>query len=983
MPAAAVHPSREVLAAFGSGQLADQAASTVSQHLEQCATCTALVADLEPDSFAAKLEHAKPSGSSIPPGRGSTRVSGLSGMGKNSSPAGAPVPELPIELAEHAKFRIIRELGRGGMGVVYLAEHKFMGKQVALKVLNPAVLDSPDALPRFLKEVRAAAQLDHPNIVHAHDAEQAGNLHFLMMEFVEGTDLAKLVKQKGPRSVSFGCYFARQAALGLQHAHEKGMTHRDIKPHNLMVTPKGQVKVLDFGLARVRSEGRNGGGLTAADSFMGTPEYVAPEQATDARQADIRSDIYSLGCTLYYLLTGRPPFREDTVVKTVLAQISKVPQPLHEIRPEIPAELSALVDKMLAKDPANRFQTPGEVAKLLLPFIKREAKGEAAAAFPEGVVSPVKRAALEGEKPEAAPAWKRPSLLAGAAVAVLVLILGGLWASGVFKVKTKDGIIVLENLPPDVEVTVDGGMVTLQTINGEPFAISIAAGKKTRLQVKKDGFTTFGEEVEIDAGGRRFIAVRLEPLPIAAPIPIVKNVKKTDYDAIATGKWIAVLEGEMDLENKSVFIPDQKAGDVILRARVKKVSGQNLSLSLRRDEERPPKQGYSAWFNGGDWFGIGKSSDGWKDLVDWHAPTDFEDFFEFAFSAIGDTLTIYADGKLIGEVRDSDYRGGSLLIAAVRGRSLFQNVEIMILDKPAPPTLAGQDLVLDLGAGVKMPLVRIKAGTFLMGSPGSDKDAPANEKPQHEVKITRDFFLGKFDVTRQDFARFVEEENYKTDAEQNGQGGWGYNAANNPLEQRAQFTWRDPGFEQTGRHPVVNVSWNDANAFCRWLSKRTGRRCELPTEAQWEYACRAGTTTRYFTGDDSGRLKGYANIADETLKSMAINWTSARYYISFADGFPFTSPVEAMKPNPWGLHDMTGNVWQWCSDWYVEKYYEYSPSADPPGPEVPDKGDVRVRRGGSWYCGPRFWRSAARLNLFGQPGTCFYDCGFRISIRID
>ncbi len=239
------------------------------------------------------------------------------------------------------------------MGVIYLAEHRVLEKAVALKVINPAVLDNPDALARFHAEARAAAQLDHPNIARAHDADQAGKLHFLVMEYVEGLSLAQLVEKKGPLPVAHACHYVRQAALGLQHASDKGMVHRDIKPQNLMVAPRSVVKVLDFGLARLRSERKGKPGLTQADAFMGTPEYVAPEQATDARTADTRADIYSLGCTLYSLLTGRPPFVEDTLVKLVLAHIEKEPQPLHELRPDVPPELSAVVAKMLAKDPRS------------------------------------------------------------------------------------------------------------------------------------------------------------------------------------------------------------------------------------------------------------------------------------------------------------------------------------------------------------------------------------------------------------------------------------------------------------------------------------------------------------------------------------------------------------------------------------------------------------------------------------------------------
>jgi hypothetical protein len=191
--------------------------------------------------------------------------------------------------------------------------------------------------------------------------------------------------------------------------------------------------------------------------------------------------------------------------------------------------------------------------------------------------------------------------------------------------------------------------------------------------------------------------VGLEPSSVATPrhardaargnsAEFTPNVNKADYDTIATGKWISVLKEVTELQDGTVFVPGQEAGDVIIRARAKKVVGQNLFIALRRDEERPPKRGYSAWFGGGNWFGIYKFGEGPNDLVQWRASTSFDDYFEFAFSAVGEMLTVYADGKRIGEVRHSDFRLGSLSIGAKSGRSLFQNVEIMILDKPVPTT---------------------------------------------------------------------------------------------------------------------------------------------------------------------------------------------------------------------------------------------------------------------------------------------------------
>jgi serine/threonine protein kinase len=399
MPDAAMHPSARELFAFSQGQLSEAAARTVANHLEACSSCRAAVPRSPSDSFPRTAGSAKPGSSSLPPGKTAAWGGGPPPLPPKPPATTVASLDLPPELANQGKYRILRELGRGGMGVVYQAQHTVMDRTVALKVINPSVLAHPDALPRFQGEVRAAARLDHEHIVRAHDAEQMGNLHLLVMEFVEGMSLSELVQQKGPLPVPHACHYARQAALGLQHAFEQGMVHRDVKPQNLMVTPRGTVKILDFGLARMRSERGPSGGLTEVGSFMGTADYVSPEQATDARNADVRADTYSLGCTLYFLLTGRPPFVEDTAVKLVLAHIEKEARPLHEVRPDVPRDLSALVARMLAKDPAQRFQTPIEVAQALVAFTKPGSKPSMGAVPPPlpDVGAPGTRTAISGD----------------------------------------------------------------------------------------------------------------------------------------------------------------------------------------------------------------------------------------------------------------------------------------------------------------------------------------------------------------------------------------------------------------------------------------------------------------------------------------------------------------------------------------------------------------------------------------------------------
>jgi WD40 repeat protein/serine/threonine protein kinase len=267
------------------------------------------------------------------------------------------------------KYRLLSRVGSGGMGSVYLCEHIIMRRKVALKVLPKSQADDPAALDRFFREARAVAALDHPNIVRAHDIDREEKLHFLVMEYVDGSSLHDIVKRFGAMDVMRACHYIAQAALGLQHAHEAGLVHRDIKPGNLLVDRAGTVKILDMGLARFFHDEQDH--LTQqydANAVLGTADYLAPEQVTDSHAADIRADIYSLGVTFYYLLAGTGPFQDGSIAQKLIWHQTRQPKPIRSIRPEVPDELNAVLDKMMAKDPGMRYQRPFEVADALAPW---------------------------------------------------------------------------------------------------------------------------------------------------------------------------------------------------------------------------------------------------------------------------------------------------------------------------------------------------------------------------------------------------------------------------------------------------------------------------------------------------------------------------------------------------------------------------------------------------------------------------------------
>ncbi len=272
------------------------------------------------------------------------------------------------------KYKLLDVLGAGGMGAVFKAESSTLRRPVALKVLAASLNESTVARARFEREIRASAQVNHPNIVRAIDADHSGNRVFLVMEYFSGPDLKALLKQHTRLPIDFSCECIRQAALGLQHAHDQGLVHRDVKPSNLLVTKQPEtgeplVKVLDLGLARISHDGSSSGDMTRVGQIMGSPDFMSPEQAMDSKSADHRSDIYSLGMTLFYLIAGELPYDGDNVMEKLLSRINVDAPPLSRYCPEAPPILVHIVSRMLHRDPTQRFQSAGEVAAILGTFV--------------------------------------------------------------------------------------------------------------------------------------------------------------------------------------------------------------------------------------------------------------------------------------------------------------------------------------------------------------------------------------------------------------------------------------------------------------------------------------------------------------------------------------------------------------------------------------------------------------------------------------
>jgi serine/threonine protein kinase len=432
-------PSREKLLQYSQGTLSGDQQNALNSHLDDCRVCQATIMTLDgiDDTVTGGLRMPPSSESVLAEPQLQNALLAAMSLPEKMRTAGADAkqaaPAMPEMLGE---YRLLEELGRGGMGHVYKALHTKLDRVVAMKVLPRSRVGDPKAIARFEREIKVVARLSHPNIVQAYDARELDGMPVLVMEFVDGLDLAEIVRRVGPLPVAEACELVRQTAMALQCAYEHGLVHRDVKPSNVMLARSGDVKLLDLGLARFHAEDDRGISptpgseeMTGAGHVMGTVDYVAPEQAFDSRAVDIRADLYSLGCTLYKLLSGHAPFDgigHQRPWEKLNAHLNEPVPPIRQFVPNLPKRLIAILDRLLAKDPADRFSTPAETAEALasccagadLRTLLRRAEAASPSSRPLGA-----NRDQGGDSPLRLAASRRWKYIVRAAV--LVLALGG------------------------------------------------------------------------------------------------------------------------------------------------------------------------------------------------------------------------------------------------------------------------------------------------------------------------------------------------------------------------------------------------------------------------------------------------------------------------------------------------------------------------------------------------------------------------------
>lgn len=544
-------PDHRSLAAYAVGNVPPEQLDEIARHLGDCPGCLQTLETLLPaaDTLVAALRAPPLSSPFLAEAECRAALEEIARLcPAPNSPAAVSAP-----LGSIREYELLAEIGHGGMGTVYRALHTHLNRIVALKVLPPERLADPQAVARFRQEMRVVGQLDHPHIVRAFDAGQHESTHYLVLEFADGIDLSTLAQRIGPLPIADACELVRQAAEGLEYAHRRQLVHRDIKPSNLLLTLDGQLKILDFGLALLWGDQKPHEELTSTGQVMGTVDYMAPEQIQDTHGVDIRADLYSLGCTLFKLLTGSAPFsgpQYRTSYQKMQGHVQDASAPIGQLRPDVPETLAALVARLLSKDPAARFATPGELAQALAPFAggadlpglaQRAADPAAPPATPVALTQTSLSSAAETDPNAHSPA-STPTVLAPAPTApsrrrwLTVAAAAALMLLGVvIYLQTGEGTVEVTINEPDAKIEIDGREPKLVVdAPGGKLTITVPAGRR-ELLVSKPGFEAETQRFRLVRGGKVSLEVVLKPLgELVQAAPAVVKPKPADEPATAS-----------------------------------------------------------------------------------------------------------------------------------------------------------------------------------------------------------------------------------------------------------------------------------------------------------------------------------------------------------------------------------------------------------------------------------------------------------------
>ena len=868
------------------------------------------------------------------------------------------------------KYQILEKIGAGGMGQVYKAYHSGTGRVVAIKVILSKSKIDPEVIRRFEREVKAAAKLVHQNIITVFDADQINGRVFMVMEYIKGNDLAEIILKKGKLSVVESVKYIIQTANGLKYAHDQGVIHRDIKPGNIIVGTDGSVKIVDMGLAKIETDSNQEdiSMLTGATSIMGTVDFMSPEQGFSSRDVDARADIYSLGATLFYLLTGKFMYAGNSAFAKLLAHRESPIPSLCSARPGIPIELGNLFTKMVAKNAVDRFQSMAEVILALSSLGNQDVKtthfdrssivetlidGAAVTmAVKEVNILSAKEPAKEPVKEPITPdVVLKPSLIKSTiqklykpkavvvAVAILVITLVFVFF-----------VLIKPNLNEESD---DQREVVLRLKQEDDKAKQLEV---VRLKEEKEAKAK-QDKIDLEDSSRE-IELDLVLIPVGK---FMMGDPGTDHEVLITKsffmgrhevtqeQWKKVMGNNPSAKTKGPTLPVTDVSwndcqEFIRRLNDKTNGGYRLPTEAEWEYACRAKTTTKYFYGdiitksdanyGGAAGAVIKQVGSYKPnafgLYDMHG--NVWEWCNDWYGRYSSDAEINPVGPLSGTTRvlrggsfnDSDaYFRSSYRIYVAPGHRPFDsglrlartNLSAVGSTTPKVVIPAATKLLVapfteakakeiqkqvakaltkeveekeDLGKEVKIDLVLIPAGRFMMGDPGKD----------HEVTITQPFYMAKYEVTQ---------------------------------EQWESVMGSNPSTKTKGaKLPVTDVSWADCQDFIKKLNDKTKGGYRLPTEAEWEYACRAGTKTAYSFGDVIS--KADANYDGETIK-----------------------PVGNYKPNAFGLYDMHGNVWEWCNDWFAD--YDPKDNKDPQGVS---SGERKVVRGGSFFLNESFSRSFTR-----------------------